>query len=180
MNEKVGCLAISSVHDAVSRIEWAHPTYMYLERMPHAWHDGRKDAKGICLDFYREGVALDNWQRGRVFDVRQEFKWTWQNDRFHAVYCGPYLPENSTSMALDAITLRDRAYFLWGMPVKKGDRKMLGLQDSQGFYYAELQIPRVMEYPVKGQGAQGRVQVCIREYYDAHGQLVYCRWAGLK
>ena len=180
MNEQIGWMTVSSVRHTVSGITWTSPTYMYLERVSQEWHDGQNDKRGIFLDFYQEDTLLDNWQRGCIFNAEQELKWSWQGDGFHAVCCGLHLPEGFNEIRLDAPVVQERTYFLWGTPIQKGARDTLGLQKSQGTYYVELQIPRIMHYPFQGQGEQGRMKVQIREYYESTGQLAYYRWIGLE
>jgi hypothetical protein len=150
---------------------------MYLERVPHIWLDEGERRHGVQLIQYKSDTPFDDWQRGRVFNAEQELKWEQRQQQFHVVYCGQQPPQGLMPVSLDAASQQTQAYYLWGARVREADRELLGL-DTATPAFVELQIPRILHYPVAPQQDRVRVQVC--EFYAADGQLCYARWYGLQ
>jgi len=177
MNEQTAWAELPDVADVIRTMSWSDSTYMYLEKVPQAWLDDAARQSGIQLQRYAADTTFDAWQRGRVFDTRQELKWEYCQQRFHVVYCGHQPPEGWTLAPLHAVRQQVQTYYLWGSRVQDTDRAHLGLApDTPAF--VELQIPRILQYPILTQGA--RVQVRVYEFYAADGQLCYARWSGLE
>lgn len=177
MNPQAAWANVSSVAEVIRALTWLDTSaYMYLEHVPQTWLDASARQNGVQLQHYGAGTCFDDWQRGRIFDAQQELKWEQQGGQFHAVYCGVQPPVGWTVVSLHAERQQEQRYYLWGTPVKDIDRERLGVPPDVPAF-VELQIPRILQYPVAT--PQERVQVRICEWYTADGQLCYARWCGL-
>ncbi len=178
MSTEVAWADLASVADIAHTLGWSDPAYVYLECVPQALLDEQLRRDGIRLEHYAATTRLDVWQRGRIFDAQQELKWELHQGTFRTIYCGKHPPAGFTLVPLQSMREMTRHYYLWGQQVKEKDRKALGLSsDAQAFI--ELQIPRILHYPVPA-NAGNRVQVIMHECYAADGSLCYARWCGLE
>ena len=177
MTEQAAWAKLTSIAEVVRTLAWSEETHMYLERVPHAWVDDQEREQGIRLEHYDNATVFDSWQRGRIFNADQEIKWEQTGEQFHGVYCGDTPPKGFTPIPLGADHQRVQAYYLWGQRVKDSDYEKLGIS-TEISAYVELQIPRILRYPVATQPE--RVKVAICEFYAPDGQLCYARWCGLQ
>lgn len=177
MTEYTAWADVPSVVDVLRAMPWAETACMYLERMPQTWLDEVARQQGVRCQRYDAATPFDTWERGRVFDAQQELKWERYPVGFHAVYCGVQPPAGWTGVDLHTEQRRDCTYYLWGTRVPDADRALLGVA-PEAPVFVELQIPRLLVYPVPLQ--QRRVQIRIAEFYAANGQLCYARWCGIE
>ena len=170
--EQAGWAEGASVSDIASRIEWEQAS-VYLEQRAMTVLSDRERRDGVQLVAYPGDVQLDQWPRGRIFDLRQELRWERQGTVYHLVYCGDQIPLGFTLEPLHAVRWHDLHYFAWGRMVPPPRRSMVGVAANDRVY-VEMQIPRLFRYPV---GADvDRVQIEMREFYQADGSLCYVRW----
>ena len=178
MNEQTAWAGLLDVADVIRTMSWSDSAaYMYLEKVPQTWLDDAARQNGIQLQCYAADTPFDAWQRGRIFDPRQELKWEYCQQRFHVVYCGYQPPKGWTLVPLHAVRQQAQSYYLWGTRVQDTEHMRLGLAPDIPTF-VELQIPRILQYPVITQRAHVRVHVY--EFYAADGQLCYARWHGLE
>jgi hypothetical protein len=156
----------------LTALAWSQTCYAYLEHIPTKWMGNRGSREGLQLIQYNPGTPFNQWQRGRIFDATQELKWEWFAGKFHLVYCGPNPPDGLTER-LTVTGAQQRAYFTWGTRVPDDNRKALGIAQTESAYI-ELQIPRVLHYPVDP--TSERVKIGILEWYAPDGRLLYSRW----
>ncbi len=177
MSEQTAWALLPDISTTIQAIVWAEDAYMYLEQVPQRFIDGQARQAGLCLKRYDAHTTFETWQRGRVFDAQHEIKWEWQGSKFHVVYCGSTTPANLTPYPLPAVDQRLEYYYTWGQRVRSEDYELLGLNPEVPAFI-ELQIPRILYYPV-AQTAR-RVQVSVKEFYGTNGHLCYARWCGLR
>jgi len=178
MNEHVATVRLPTITSTITALPWASRCYMYLEQIPTTWTAPRGAQDGLYLDDYHATTPFENWQRGRVFDQEQELKWDSLDGQFHLVYCGPSVPAGFTKQHIECTAEPTTyAYVAWGTRVEPAARVALGIQ-TQGAAFIELQIPRILVYPVSAQAF--RMKIEIREWYGPDGRLCYSRWAGIR
>lgn len=155
-------------------------TFMWLERTPTGYVE--EQAREDCVRLARLdlGVDFDIWQAGRVFDARQELRWQTLDQQTHAVWCGTGpVPRGFTEQPHGGATVKEQRYYLWGRRVKPETLRQLGLQSRPGeSVFMQLQIPRVLRYPLEGSREYARA--VVREFYAVNGELAYARLCGLE
>ena len=129
----------------------------------------------ITFEKYSSEANLDIWEKGRVFGETGEVKWRKIDEEYHAVYLGKSPLEgilekqnfNDELEEPEEPEERERSYFLWGAKTKdKSDEWM------------ELRIPRLLNYPVKGE--KDRVKLKVVEYINKSGKILHYRYKGLE
>jgi hypothetical protein len=135
---------------------------MFLERVPSRWLEEDEVADGIRLAAYDGRTTWGVWERGRVFCDAWELRW----EGVQASYTGPVatLPGFGPGPDLAGCKRRETVYYLWGS--RDRDR------------FLELQVARVLTYPV--QGAAARLQLRVAEWLGPSGELLAWRCVGLK
>ncbi|MGC9396919.1 MAG: type III-D CRISPR-associated protein Csx19 [Anaerolineae bacterium] len=169
---------------AVAALAWPDPSYMYLERVPHAWLTEAEIENGLRLEKLDPAEDWNGWERGRLFCADFELRWETLDGAFQAVYVGP--PADLPGFALaDDIDLGDtqvetHSYWMWGNRVPDKDLETVGAEkrDDQNVFI-EFVVPRVLYYPVSD--AAQRVKLRVRQYVDQNsGALAYYRFCGLE
>ena len=172
---------VPAIAPIILAIQWQMPTaYMWLERVPTSFVKGSAREDSVRLARLDTGVAFDDWRSGRVFDASQELRWQYLDQEFHAVWCGTgTIPPGFTPEPHGGITGMEQRYFLWGRRVKSKALDQLGQQQVTGeSVFMQLQIPRVLRYPMAGTAEYARF--VVREFYAADGELTYARLCGLE
>ena len=156
---------------------------MLLERIPLSLLTETERVKGIRLECFDPTTDFEQWGRGRIFATQGELRWEQMDGKFWAVFCGESinLPSFTSEIAVELqpekLTLREQSYYLWGKRVQTKDLPKLGLP-PQTVAFVELQIPRILHYPVTSSAK--RVKLKMKEYYATDGALVYARFVGLE
>ena len=156
---------------------------MWLERLPLTFLTETERAHGIRLEKFDLTIEFDEWARGRIFAPSGELRWEQQDGMFWAVFCGEYVDlhgfirETSPELQPEQLTIYERAYYLWGTRVKANEQATLGLP-AETIAFVELQIPRVLHYPVSSNTK--RVKMKVKEYMTANGVPAYARFVGLE
>jgi hypothetical protein len=165
----------------IRAMDWAAPdAFMWLERIPTGYIEEDECEECVRLAHLDPGVPFDVWQAGRVFDVRQELRWQSMGGEILAVWCGAEpMPAGFTTEPHGGVAADDLRYYLWGRRVKPDALAQLGIQPrADESVFMQLQIPRVLRYPLSGSREYARV--IVREFYAANGELAYARLCGLE
>ncbi len=152
-----------------------------LERVPNVFLSDDELKPGICLQVYDASENFEVWERGRIFYNSFELRWEKQDGIFVIVYIGEpaELPMPHTE-SLSEFETQDETYYLWGERMSTDNLKAIG-QPEQTNLFLELQIPRVLSYPVSNRGGQSRVKISIRHYLNAEtGALEFYRFRHLE
>ncbi len=134
-------------------------TYALLELVPEKYFTPQQRAEGLQFVRYKDMDTNLSWSKGRVFNTHGELRWERKENHFKVVYAGA---SNSTldgqleKIYSDCQSHGPQGYFLWGDYFK--DR-----EGNTKFF--ELQIPRLFEYPVSGNGVT-RCKINIISYPD--------------
>jgi len=157
----------------------ADETLMLLEQVPLTWLEDEARKDGLRLEPCETTTDFNGWQRGRIFNPAFELRWERTDGAFQIVYCGQQidLPDFHLADGIDLTNLVANSYFLWGAKVQEDDLALIG-QPAGSQVFVELQVPRLLRYPVSAQARQVKLQVA--EYRDAAGVLVYYRFQGLE
>lgn len=183
MNDHLSRARMGSIAPSIQAMDWPKDAAVWLERVPVAFLTDPQRADGIRLERFDANTQFDDWARGRIFAEMGELRWERQDGMFDAVFCGDaqdpagFTLETEQDLSASEITTMINSYYLWGTRVGTRDLQKLGL-DTQTSAFVELQIPRVLDYPVSL--AARRVKVAVREFYALNGLLVYARFCGFE
>ena len=157
--------------------------FVLVERLPQhvlAHQQERQDL--LRFAHLSDSIEPSLYTSGRVFHPDFELRWKQEAQRTRVVYLGQArdLPELSPGKKLDewqaGLQPREKSYYLFGEYLNKKRLEQMGLPEGQG-YYAEVRIPRLLQYPAKAQ----RVQLIVREYLEKRtSQVQLFRFQNLK
>ena len=154
---------------------------MMLERVPTAFLPDAEQKPGICLKKYDTSENLEAWERGRIFHNIFELRWEKQGGVFVIVYIGePTELPMPHIMSLSEFEVRDENYYLWGEKMSEGNLKAIDQSEATNLFL-ELQIPRLLPYPVSNRGGKSRVKISARHYLNSEtGALEFYRFRYLE
>ena len=155
---------------------------MMLERVPNTFLPDSERESGICLRKYNASENFDDWERGRIFHKNFELRWEKQEEGFVVVYIGEpkALPLMTNPKLLSDFEVQDESYYLWGERVSADDLKTIN-QPETANVFLELQIPRLLHYPVSNRNGKSRVKLSARHYLNLKtGTLEFYRFLGLE
>ena len=154
---------------------------MMLERVPTAFLPDAEQKSGICLKKYDTSENLEAWERGRIFHNNFELRWEKQGGVFVIVYIGELteLPMPHI-MSLSGFETQDETYYLWGERMSADTLKAIGQPEATNSFL-ELQIPRLLPYPVRNGSGKSRVKISARHYLNSEtGDLEFYRFRYLE
>jgi len=154
---------------------------MMLERVPSSFVSEAEQEKGICLRKYDASENFEAWERGRIFHNDFELRWEKQDGPFVAVYIGKpkTLPMLDAKLLSDFET-QDESYYLWGEKMTTADLKRIKQPETANLFL-ELQIPRLLSYPVSNRNEKFRVKLSARHYLNSEtGTLEFYRFQHLE
>ena len=143
---------------------------MILERVPSTFLPDDERQKGICLRKYDKDESFEAWEYGRIFHNNFELRWEKQSEAFTITYIGQpkKLPMPNTKSLSDFET-HDESYYLWGEKLTTAN------------LFLELQIPRLLHYPVSNRNEKSRVRLSARHYLSTKiGTLEFFRFLQLE
>ncbi len=154
---------------------------MMLERVPNVFLPDDEQELGICLQTYNSSENLEGWERGRIFHDNFELRWEKQDGVFVIVYIGEptELPMPHTE-SLSEFETQDETYYLWGERMSADTLKAIGQPEATNLFL-ELQIPRLLPYPVPDGSGKSRVKISARHYLNSEtGDLEFYRFRHLE
>ena len=154
---------------------------MMLERVPSTFLSDDEREKGICLRKYDVSENFEAWEQGRIFHDDFELRWEKQDSAFAVVYIGEpkELPMLDTR-ALSDFDPHDDNYYLWGERVTADTLESIGQPETTDLFL-ELQIPRLLHYPVSSKNKKFRVKLSTRHYLNSEtGALEFYRFRHLE
>jgi hypothetical protein len=181
-------LATGTTKDIAALIDtcgWPGEAFVLCEQLPQRVIE--EEERYELLRFARlsdDGImpliAASTW--GRVFHPDFELRWEKGRSAYQVVYLGtqsapPMLkPDEETGKHL-AKNPQLRSYYLLGEALGDDDLQEMGIE-GKGSYYAEVRIPRLLNYPINRKAQ--RVKITVREYVDAiTGQVALFRFQDL-
>ena len=105
-----------------------------------------------------------------------------QGTTFHVVYIGKEKKALSIhdTMSLSGFDIQDENYYLWGEKMTADALKKIG-QPQTTSLFLELQIPRLLSYPISNQCGRFRVKLSARHYLNSKtGVLEFYRFRFLE
>lgn len=154
---------------------------LMLERVPSAFLSDDERQRGICLRKFDAEEKLEVWEQGRIFHKDFELRWEKHDGVFVAVYIGKLkvLPMPHTKPLSD-FEVQDDSYYLWGEKMT-ADTLTLIDQSETANLFLELQIPRLLRYPVSNRNERFRVKLSARHYMNPDtGTLEFYRFRQLE
>jgi hypothetical protein len=165
----------------VQALECPTESLMMLERVPITFLSDDERQKGICLWKYNKDKNFEAWEHGRIFHNDFELQWEKQDVAFVVVYIGESkaLPMPDTKPLSDFET-HDESYYLWGEKMTADSLKRID-QPVTTNLFLELQIPRLLRYPVSNRNEKFRVKLSVRCYLNSEtGTLEFYRFRHLE
>lgn len=181
MTEQLCWGTAQTLRPIVSALNCPPESLMMLERVPSSFLSDDEREKGICLRVYDANENFEAWEQGRIFHDDFELRWEKQDSAFSTVYIGA---KKMLSMLhvkpLSGFEIQDESYYLWGKKMTADTLKLID-QPKTANLFLELQIPRLLRYPVSNRNAKFRVKLSARHYLNLEtGALEFYRFRHLE
>lgn len=163
---------ITDINQLIPKIQWKESeALMILERFQNQWLEPVERENIVRFEAFQSSENFNLFQTGRIFDSEKELLWKWNYpDHFHIIYSGvsadlPELQPESTSH----LEISEQKYLLWG---RKHETQPV---------FLELQIPRLLRYPLECKTDKARLAIKVVEYRDQSTlSCHHYRYAGLE
>ncbi len=165
----------------VQALDCPPKSLMMLERVPSTFLSDDEREKGICLRQYDASENFEAWEQGRIFHDDFELRWEKQDSTFTVIYIGEpkELPMLATR-ALSDFEHQDDSYYLWGEKMTEDTLELIGQPETTNLFL-ELQIPRLLHYPVSSENNKSRIKLSARHYLNLEtGALEFYRFRHLE
>ena len=181
MTEQLCWGTVGELPEIVSELTYPPETLMMLERVPTTFLADDECKNSISLQKYNPDENLEAWEQGRLFHNDFELRWEKHNVGFVIVYIGE--PKTLTLphiKSLSDLESHDVSYYLWGERMAADTLKSINQSDTENLFL-ELQIPRLLSYPVSNQHDKSRVKLSARHYLNSEtGTLEFYRFRHLE
>ncbi len=168
---------VSEMMPLIKAISWAEDALMIVEQIPDHQTETLPCQEGIGVGRLNKKTAFESWPVGRVCDADKELTWTRTEDAaaFRVVYSGAAIPLPDTLQQTEGVSAwnvsEPQPYILWGASLPPEN------PDADTFPFAEVQIPRILQYPIGCQERNTRLQVKIICYHDPKtGEMQHYRF----
>lgn len=136
----------------------------------------------LCFTYVTADLPLATSISGRIFCHERELRWEKRGQSSQVAYTGDRrdLPLLSMTASADLSQYQARAmtYYLFGERLRPKELELIGAPAQEGDY-AEVRIPRLLRYPVEGDGQ--RVRLTVVEYGDKQtGKVEFFRFQALE
>jgi len=167
MSEAFYWQVTDDINSTIRTISFPENTLMILERVPDRWLSDIEIENGLIFSSFQLDHDFNNWECGRIFNESFELYWQKQDSRFHAVYIGEKVELSGfyedDSFDIRQIESKDIAYYLWGRKLPDGI-DLVG-KSEEDILFGELQIPRLLDYPIENNiDKESRVKLIVRHY----------------
>ena len=182
MTEQLGWGTTANLLPIVKELDCPPESLMMLERLPITFLSDDEQDKGICLREYDASENFEAWEHGRIFHNDFELRWEKQDKVFGVVYIGqPKSLSMLDTKSLSDFEPQDDSYYLWGEKMTADTLKLIGQPEAANLFL-ELQIPRLLCYPVSDNGNEKfRVKLSARHYLNSEtGVLEFYRFLHLE
>jgi hypothetical protein len=182
--EQIYWCRTEELNSVVQSLNCPPESLMMLERIPTTFLQEAQRENSICLRKYDADYDFDAWERGCIFNDDFELHWEKENGQFTVVYIGreislPIFTEEE-SVKLSDMQTEVVAYYLWGEKVTKDNLKLIGQPETANLFL-ELQIPRLLRYPVSNRNERFRVKLSVKHYLNpGTGVLEFYRFLHLE
>ena len=165
----------------VQALDCPPESLVMLERVPINFLSHGERENGVCLREYDANENFEIWERGRIFYNDFELRWEKQDGDFDIVYIGqPKKLLMLDTKPLSELETQDNSYYLWGEKITGDTLKKIG-QPKAANLFLELQIPRLLSYPVSNRNEKFRVKLITRHYLNSKtGALEFYRFRHLE
>ena len=181
MTEQICWGAIEELCPIVQALDCLTEALVMLERVPSTFLSDDEQDEGICLRKYDAGENFEAWEQGRIFHNNFELRWEKHDGVFIAVYIGKLkaLPMPHVKPLSD-FEVQDDSYYLWGKKITVDTLKLINQSETANLFL-ELQIPRLLCYPVSNRNERFHVKLSARHYMNPEtGALEFYRFRQLE
>ena len=181
MTEHIYWHRAETLNSIVQSLNCPAESLMMLERLPTTFLDDADRENGICLRKFDTDENFDAWERGRIFHEDFELHWEKESGEFTVVYIGKQIDlPTFTEEVREEMESQVVDYYLWGEKVMKDQLRLIGQPETENLFL-ELQIPRLLRYPVPNQDKKTRIKLSVRHYLNAEtGTLEFYRFLDLE
>lgn len=176
MNDVILQGFVDDIGQLLQEFNFPSESWMLLEREDDWFH--RECQEKIVFDFFRQQPDIGGWAQGCVFCRNGEVRWCKANGGYQVVYTGEECVSSlkSADINLTKCEMQKTKYLLWGK--KLDNPEEYGLE-VKGSVFLEIQIPRLLAYPVPDD--VDMVWLHVREFISPKiGFLVHSRWFDLR
>lgn len=158
-------------------------TYIIVERIPHKWLDDTERKNALRFTRYTNEFDVGEFESGYLFSKEFEIRWEKESKGIRVRYIGgPVSEPEPLAQADDRIKCEldtpEVQYQLWGRRIEQKDLALIGLQATDGAFFASARIPRILQYPTSDKAEIAYLRV--REYRDQQsGSTLLWRFAGV-
>lgn len=165
----------------VQALDCPSESLMMLERVPTSFLSDDERERGICLRKYDASENFEIWEQGRIFHDDFELRWEKQDSAFSVVYIGELKKLSMLdTRPLSDFEIQDNSYYLWGEKMTSDTLKLICQSETESLFL-ELQIPRLLNYPVSKRNEKFRVKLSARHYLNSKtGALEFYRFQHLE
>jgi hypothetical protein len=184
VEEHIYLCRTEELNSIVQSLNCPPESLMMLVRVPTTFLQEAQRENGICLQKYDAGENFDAWEQGRIFHDDFELRWEKENGHFNVVYIGKEISlsifTEEESVKLSEMQTEIVNYYLWGEKLTKDNLKLIGQPETANLFL-ELQIPRLLRYPVSNRNERFRVKLSVRHYLNSNtGALEFYRFLHLE
>lgn len=176
MNDVILQGFVDDIGQMLQEFNFPGKSWMLLEKEDD-WFQ-REGQEKIVIDAFQQQPDIGEWAKGCVFCRNGEVRWCKANGGYQIVFTGKGCVSSlkPADINLTECEIRETKYLLWG---KKFDNpKEYGIE-SEGSVFLEMQIPRLLTYPVPDD--VDMVWLHVREFISPKtGLLVHSRWFDLR
>lgn len=167
--------SVDDIGQLLQEFSFPSESWMLLEREDD-WFQ-REGQEKIVFDVFQQQPDIGEWAKGCVFCRNGEVRWFQAHGGYQVVFTGE---ECNSSLEPADINLTDcdiqePKYLLWGKKLDNPEEYGIASESS---VFLEMQIPRLLTYPVSDD--TDRVWLHVREFISQKtGLLVHSRWFDL-
>jgi hypothetical protein len=162
----------------------SHTSYFIGERIPQKWLDDSERKNDLRFTSHIGEFDAGEFESGYLFAKEFEIRWEKGLEGIRVRYIGGHVssPEplgQAKDQLVSELETPEIHYQLWGRRIGKKDLALIGVEATDGAFFASARIPRVLQYPASEKAEI--IYLCVREYRDHQsGNTLLWRFAGVK
>ena len=171
--------------------DWMHrnvpigsTAYIIAERIPTKWLDDSERKNSLRFTRYTSDFDAGEFESGYLFAKEFEIRWERGPKGIRVRYIGGHASATESlrqvkDQLASELETPEVQYQLWGRRIGNKDLALIGVEGTDGAFFANARIPRVLQYPASDKAEI--MYLCVREYRDHQsGRTLLWRFAGVK
>lgn len=176
MNDVILQGFVDDIGQLLQEFSFPGESWMLLKREDD-WFQ-REGQEKIVFDAFQQEPDIWEWAKGCVFCRNGEIRWCKANVGYQVVFTGKECISSlkPADINLTDCEIQETKYLLWGKKLDSPEEYGI---ESGGSVFLEMQIPRLLTYPVPDDADM--VWLYVREFTSRKtGLLVHSRWFDLR